>query len=25
VSARTDSPIKGGDGNAERLIHAVKA
>lgn len=24
VSARTDSPIKGGDGNAERLIHAVK-
>lgn len=25
VSARTDSPILGGDGNAERLIHAVKA
>ncbi|WP_026180494.1 TlyA family RNA methyltransferase [Henriciella marina] len=25
VRARTDSPIKGGDGNAERLIHAVKA
>lgn len=24
VSACTDSPIKGGDGNAERLIHAVK-
>lgn len=24
VSAHTDSPIKGGDGNAERLIHAVK-
>ncbi|MCZ4298272.1 TlyA family RNA methyltransferase [Henriciella marina] len=25
VSAKTDSPIRGGDGNAERLIHAVKA
>lgn len=25
VSAKTDSPILGGDGNAERLIHAVKA
>ena len=24
VLARTDSPIKGGDGNAERLIHARK-
>lgn len=25
VHARTDSPIKGGDGNAERLIYAKKA
>jgi 23S rRNA (cytidine1920-2'-O)/16S rRNA (cytidine1409-2'-O)-methyltransferase len=25
VSARTDSPIRGGDGNAERLIHAKRA
>lgn len=25
VSAKTDSPILGGDGNAERLIHALKA
>ena len=25
VSAKTDSPIRGGDGNAERLIHALKA
>lgn len=25
VQARTDSPIKGGDGNAERLIYAVRA
>lgn len=25
VAGRADSPIKGGDGNAERLIHAVKA
>ena len=25
VQARVDSPIKGGDGNAERLIYAVKA
>jgi len=25
VQARADSPIKGGDGNAERLIYAVKA
>ena len=24
VQARTDSPIKGGDGNAERLIYAVR-
>lgn len=25
VMGRVDSPIKGGDGNAERLIHAVKS
>ncbi|RIJ26044.1 TlyA family RNA methyltransferase [Henriciella barbarensis] len=25
VSAKTDSPIRGGDGNAERLLHAVQA
>jgi 23S rRNA (cytidine1920-2'-O)/16S rRNA (cytidine1409-2'-O)-methyltransferase len=25
VCARTDSPIRGGDGNAERLIHAVRS
>ena len=25
ITAWTDSPIAGGDGNAERLIHAVKA
>ncbi len=25
TQARTDSPIKGGDGNAERLVYAVKA
>ena len=24
VQARADSPIKGGDGNAERLIYAVR-